>query len=77
MNALVTPAHDKQTPLVGENTARKLLKASVALEHLLDLHRERMETLDDLSTALSHGQTVLGELESHHEQCDVLRSVRL
>jgi hypothetical protein len=36
-----------------------------------------MQTIDDLIPALSERDTIFGELESDHEQSDVLRSVCL
>ena len=74
---LVTTTHEKQGPLVREDTSSELLETLVAVEHLLDLTRECMQTLDDLVAALSERDAVLRKLKGHHEERDVLRRVRL
>ena len=59
IDLLVTTTHEKEGPLVREDTSSELLETLVALEHLLDLTRECMKTLDDLVAALGERDAVL------------------
>ena len=74
---LVTAAHDKQTPLVAQRRVGKLLQRLVQFKDLLYLSRERQQPLDDLVAPRGQRDPVLGQLECHHQQCDVLGSVGL
>src|SRR3954453_14964044 len=74
---LISPAHDQQTLRVCQNGGCELLQRPILLQNFLDLARERMETIDDLIPAFGERDSVLGELESHHQEGNVLRGIRL
>lgn len=74
---LVTATHDKQTPLVAQRRVRELLQGLVQIKDLLDLCGECQQPLDDLVTSRGQRDAILGQLERHHQQCDVLGGVGL
>lgn len=74
---LVSSTHDKQAAGYLERGTSHLLKGLVIVQNVCNLLRERVKTSDDGVAALSEGDTVLGELKSHHDEGDVLRSVCL
>lgn len=55
----------------------QVLQVLVASKDSLDLARERMQSVDDLSTALGKRDTILRKLECDQKQRDVLRRIRL
>ena len=65
--------NEKQGLLVREDTSKTI----IALEHLLDLTGECMQTLDNLVAALSEHDTVFRKLESHHDEGVDLQCLRL
>ena len=69
---LVTAAHDQQAPLVDQRRVGELLQGLVQVEDFLDLRWERQQPLDDLVASRGQRDAVLGQLERHHQQCDVL-----
>ena len=75
-DSLVATTHE-QKGLVVADSVSELLELGVELEDRLDLTREGMQAIDDLAATLGKGDAVLGELKSHHEQSNVLRSVGL
>jgi hypothetical protein len=74
---LVASAHDQQALRVRQDSSRKLLQSPILLEDSLDLTGECMETVDDLIPAFGERDSVFGKLESHHQESDVLRGIRL
>lgn len=63
--------------MIGEDTFRQCLEACIALEDLLDLAWQSVQTFDDLSSAWGKRNPVFGQLKSYHEESNVLRSVGL
>jgi hypothetical protein len=74
---LESTTHDKQGARDLKRFLGELLEALVLVEHSSNLLREGMKTGDDFVAALSEGDTILGELDRHHDECDILRRVGL
>jgi hypothetical protein len=49
-----------------------MLKSLILFEDFLNLARQSVQTVNDLVSAFSERDAILGELKSHHYQGDVL-----
>lgn len=76
-DSLVSSSHDQQALLLRQGIPRKLLKSLVLLENPRDLGRQVVKTIDDRPTSLLLGESVVRELDGHHDESDVLGSVGL
>ena len=74
---LVTSTHDQQTLRVGKDGLGQELEGSILLEDSGNLAWKLVKTSNDLVAALSERNAIFGELESHHQQGDVLGGVSL
>jgi hypothetical protein len=74
---LITTAHNQQRLLLGKGILGKLLQSLVHHQDTLDLRRNLVKTINDLLTSSRLANGVVGELESNHDEGDILRGVRL
>lgn len=73
---LVTTTHDEERRLLREDRGESLV-VSVGEEDLADLTWELVKSVDDGVSSSGHRKAVLSELNGHHGESDVLRSVGL
>lgn len=74
---LISSTHDEQTLGDLESLLGHVLKSTVILQDLGDICGKGMKTSDDLVSPLTEGDAILGELDGHHDECDVLGSISL
>lgn len=74
---MVTSTHDQQTLLALKHILCERLQSLVHAQHLSDLLRNIVKAVDDLLPSSSLSDRVVGELNSHHDERNVLRSVSL
>jgi len=76
-NSLVSSTHNQQALLLRQRIPRQLLKSLVLLQNPRDLGGQVVEPVDDGPTSLLLGESVVRELDGHHDEGDVLGSVGL
>lgn len=74
---LVPASHDEERPLLAERRVRQRLELVIVRQDLLDLPGKLVESVDDGVPAFGEGDPVLGELNRHHDEGDVLARVGL
>lgn len=74
---LVSTAHEEQAALLGKGITSEGLQVDVLGEDFLDMARQAVETINDLLATFRHRHAVLGELDGHHDEGNVLGRVGL
>lgn len=74
---LESTTHDKQRARDLERFRCELLEGLVLVEDGSDLLREGMKTRDDLIAAFGERDTILRQLERHHNERNILRRIGL
>lgn len=74
---LISTTHDQQGLGVNQSILGQLLEMLVGGKDLVDLRRKFVQTVDDLIATLGQRDAIFGQLESHHDEGNVLRRVSL
>lgn len=72
---LVTSSHDQQRPLLSKGSISQRLVLPIVLQDLFNLPGQVVQAIDDGVPPRGEGDPVFRELNRHHDQSDVLRSV--
>lgn len=74
---LETTAHEQKTLLLMEDIAGQCEKLRVQLKNFFDLSREGIKAENDLMATVSHGNTILAQLQGNQDESNKLASISL